>query len=734
MWHQAYKQDHGLCKHAGCDKQRPTDKHDNRRTAYCFRHAKELDPVWHQAYELAHPRCQCNRVECQRGPAQQRFNLWCLQCVAVENPRDERLPLRNGLRAKESAVRVCLRQVGGFRIILTAPRVPNFNCDIVGAMTATPALKLWCEVQEGQHGHGQRVEGVPKGRYPRATESLKLLTTLNELLERCPHIVRIDFNPDGYQGSDGERIPSCWHGSTHVNPTQLATWEKRLATLVAVANVSFGVSPLCADNAVATAVKTSYERHRVADRLRTARGATVIELFHDAFDVSDPFARSFTIQLDGAKALVCPWPHPQPTPPLVTYTHDLSVAVDVMDPQALVDRREPHVKLSVIKKCIQDCKEHAHNAATQRSRDRATRLAARLESMVPELKKVSHWPTDDTHTHKTHFVRDGTNSASGKPWEEVALCTGRWGGASSGTESFSWLRCSSHFTRLALRDKQTEIDISACFNVIDAMFVISKHGSEGAASRCPMTLAYAKPGEADGLRVALAEALGLEMATEAARLHSTKKVVKPALLKIGNGFGQIGEGLIHNGLDLSSHPLPKGLRDELRLVRAAAREHPLVAPWKNQLLARAKERAKAKKKLEKYRNIGIDELIERSFLSHCRRLVEAHILALMIGLFGAEGFRTTCHVRPGFKLLACPHTASVPPTDAMSRPIAEARRGSPVDRALGPREVQQTCGGHRKRATQAEPAARRWCPLLSQGDQGLLRWLRRCHQGDQVAL
>ena len=45
------------------------------------------------------------------------------------------------------------------------------------------------------------------------------------------------------------------------------------------------------------------------------------------------------------------------------------------------------------------------------------------------------------------------------------------------------------------------------------------------------------------------------------------------------------------------------------------------------------------------RKSRINELIERSFLSHCRRLVEAHILALMIGLFGAEGFRTTCHVR-----------------------------------------------------------------------------------------
>ena len=247
--------------------------------------------------------------------------------------------------------------------------------------------------------------------------------------------------------------------------------------------------------------------------------------------------------------------------------------------------------------------------------------------------------------HKTHFVRDGTNAASGKPWEEAALCTGRWCGASSGTESFSWLRCSARFTWLALRDKQAEIDISACFNAIDAMFVISKHGSEEAASRCPMTLAYAEPGEADKLRVALATALGLEMATEMARLHSTKKVVKPALLKIGNGFGQKGEPLVHNGLDLSSHPLPRGLRDELGLVRDAAREHPLVAPWKVQLLARAKERAEAKKKLEKYKNIGINELIERSFLSHCRRLVEAHILALMIGLFGAEGFRTTCHVR-----------------------------------------------------------------------------------------
>jgi len=28
---------------------------------------------------------------------------------------------------------------------------------------------------------------------------------------------------------------------------------------------------------------------------------------------------------------------------------------------------------------------------------------------------------------------------------------------------------------------------------------------------------------------------------------------------------------------------------------------------------------------------------------HCRRLVEAHILALTIRLFGAEGFHTTCH-------------------------------------------------------------------------------------------
>ena len=491
--------------------------------------------------------------------------------------------------------------------------------------------------------------------------------------------------------------------------------------LVATVNACMGTVPMSSDAALDATVRTSFERHEMARRLGTANAATVIELHHDGFDASDPFARSFTIQLEGRVLATTPWIHPQPQTPLVTYTPSLETAVDSMNPYALTDARAPRVKRSVVTECIRECDRQAADASIdQRRRDRAARLGHRLRTLLTELKRP-FWLQPDLGVHSAHFVRDGTTGARGTTWEASALCTGRWGAATTGADSFSWLRCSARFTQRALRDYQTEIDISACFNAIDAMFVISWYESEEAARReCPQTIAYGTPGEAGKLRTELAVALGLPMATEAERVRSTKKVVKPALLKIGNGFGQNGEPLMHKCLDLSSQDLPRGLATELEQVRKAARDHPLIEPWRDQLLERAKVRAEAKVNLQRYEHISPDnrgmrmtELLERSFLSHCRRLVEAHILALMIRLFGAEGFHTTCHVweprlnrRPPFvwRLNAVPAT------------LAEARRRPPPDRQVGSGNLPESGGGHQTRREPGERSARSRCSFCARGD------------------
>ena len=93
-------------------------------------------------------------------------------------------------------------------------------------------------------------------------------------------------------------------------------------------------------------------------------------------------------------------------------------------------------------------------------------------------------------------------------------------------------------------------------SAFDAIFWVAKTGSyEQAKDRYKWTITYGSPGEADVLRESLARALGLPMETEAEREKSTKKLVKPALLKLGNGHGQCGEPLEHAGMRLNEKDL-----------------------------------------------------------------------------------------------------------------------------------------------------------------------------------
>ena len=114
-----------------------------------------------------------------------------------------------------------------------------------------------------------------------------------------------------------------------------------------------------------------------------------------------------------------------------------------------------------------------------------------------------------------------------------------------------------------MRDYQAEVDISACFNAIDAMFAIcSCETEEEAQGKYTWTLEYAAPDAASKHRAELARGLGLPMTTEPQKTKAKKKV-KPMLLKIGNGFGQNGETLVHKGLDYGMYELPQGLVKEI---------------------------------------------------------------------------------------------------------------------------------------------------------------------------
>ena len=160
-------------------------------------------------------RCNCNRGdECAHGPAQQRFDGWCLACVMLMNPNDERLPARTApVHAKEIARGVCLRAAfDGQLSINQSDYLGSYYLDFVGVpvgILADRPLILWQEEEEGEHGHGERVQCVPRDRHPRPHTTHRLLHGAAGLLHRhknAVHIVRVDDNPDGYQPAQGGRL------------------------------------------------------------------------------------------------------------------------------------------------------------------------------------------------------------------------------------------------------------------------------------------------------------------------------------------------------------------------------------------------------------------------------------------------------------------------------------------------------------------------------------------------
>ena len=424
----------------------------------------------------------------------------------------------------------------------------------------------------------------------------------------------------------------------------------------AVIAACFGLVPICEDAALAACVKASYDRHKMAHRLATQHGLSVVSLHHSGFDASDPFSFSLTIQLeDGnrADASVASFKWIRwPAKPLITYTSDLSCAIDTMEPDARTDLRKPHFKRSVAEAAVTECEALAADGSkTPRARKKAAIMARRIRTLISQSRRPRRFQPDLLE-HRAVFVRQGVSSALGQPWEASATCSGRWQSAASGGDSFSWLKCSARCTVRFLRDYQVEVDISACFNAIDAMFAIcSCETEEEAQGKYPWTLEYAAPDAASKHRAELARALGLPMTTEPQKTKAKKKV-KPMLLKIGNGFGQNGETLVYKGLEYGMYKLPQGLVKELPLVRKAARKHPLIVPHVEELRARASARAESKVDSPRYAHLcwgnrakRLEELLMGSFLAFCRQLVEAHIVAIMIQLFGNEGFRTACHVR-----------------------------------------------------------------------------------------
>ena len=82
---------------------------------------------------------------------------------------------------------------------------------------------LMVEVDENQHNN-----------YDCSCENKRLMQLAQDIGHR--HMIVIRFNPDAYETTNGEKIPSCWKlnkkGVVHIPSKQKKNWDDRIETLL----------------------------------------------------------------------------------------------------------------------------------------------------------------------------------------------------------------------------------------------------------------------------------------------------------------------------------------------------------------------------------------------------------------------------------------------------------------------------------------------------------------------
>ena len=519
---------------------------------------------------------------------------------------------------------------------------------------------------------------IPGARYLTSIEFRKLLLQGAAAITGQPQgqcVLSIYDNPDGFVRSDGTRAPSVWawdEGQRHDCVTDAVSKDERDALHLACLLVWFGFSsrqtaafatawPSSALSGAMAVARRSYETNDLARQVAAAgKCILLVELHHDGFNAADPFGIYVLIQLDNLSL----WDRVSiPDFSVLTSSSSLpttlplnlsrkGLAVDWCEMEAPIDRRTPHFLINDIDKAIEDCRRKATaRDATEWTRRRASRAAGYLEDLKSRSRAAAgaYDRSGQTRMCDVSFTRSGVRSMDGSTSGDdmaVAMTGGRWMD-SSVSRGFSFTFCSADTTVLVLGAKQTQADAKNAFFAADRLFLVAHFGSVAAAKReCPGYMNYSEVEDESARPRQLKEAatawdLPLDKASE----DRSRYTAKARLCACSNGSGRQDDPKC---AELRKSVLALKLIDETDKVRRAAWNHPVIVPQRDALWRRAGARAAAKFGVDKYDWIGpnyrLEELQWRSFLSFCRREIEARVLCLMICGFGSNGYRTTCHV------------------------------------------------------------------------------------------
>lgn len=530
---------------------------------------------------------------------------------------------------------------------------------------------------------------VPRVRYPLAIEFRKLLLQGAAFIKQSSQaqcLLSIYDNPDAYVDVESASVDSVWQwdaGQRCDRVSDSAAKAERDTMHLACLLVWFGFSPT-ATAVAATDLPTliaayevaghSYAQHELAKKVAEAgQCILMLELHHDGFNPTDPFGIFALFKLDhlsswdGASipgfSLRASSDSMRPTTLPPELSEPKALAIDWCEPDAAIDRRTPHFLASDITKAIDDCnRKAAEQGASDWTRRRASNAASYLTNLRDRSRpaNATYDRSGSTRTCEVTFTRSGITSFDelaarvSQPTQTsagdvgVAMTSGRW---MDSTEpgGFSFTFCSKELTALVLGARQTEVDMKNAFFAADRMFIVTFYRGVATARReCPAFMAYSEVDDETARPRLLKEAAvswGLHL-DEASKDRSLYKA-KAWLCACSNGSGRPGDPRRD---ELHRSTLACKLIGELQKVRDASWCHPLIVPMREALWRRAEARAELKVDLEKYawistiRSTRLLELQWRSFLSYCRRAVEAHGLALMIRGLGCNGYRTTCHV------------------------------------------------------------------------------------------
>jgi hypothetical protein len=155
--------------------------------------------------------------------ARSKYDGYCMPCF-INNPLNANKPAHRNYKTKEKEVALAITKIYPDATWILDKRIQD------GCSARRPDVLLdlgyhvlMIEVDENRHDN-----------YDCSCENKRLMLLSQDLGHR--NMVVIRFNPDAYETSQGEKVPSCWklnkRGVVHIPKDQQNTWNNRIQQLL----------------------------------------------------------------------------------------------------------------------------------------------------------------------------------------------------------------------------------------------------------------------------------------------------------------------------------------------------------------------------------------------------------------------------------------------------------------------------------------------------------------------